>query len=148
MAKFIDDDGTELTPEQWYKKVKALRQVVTETTHGDARVAKDQEQARVAKELEEALRDQAKVIIARNRTLDVGESPAGETDEYCSATLAPGTMSLCQNRAVAKRLLHGGNRGAGLNIPLCEYHLNLWETQPGSFEIAIPPTEVLKARPQ
>ena len=124
MPKFIDDDGVELTPEQWYEKVKALRQVVTETTHADASLAKQAE------------------------TLDVGESPPGETDEYCSATLAPGTMSLCQSRAVAKRLLHGGNRGTGLNIPLCEYHLNLWETQPGSFEVAIPPTEVLKARPQ
>lgn len=87
--------------------------------------------------------------------MDVGESPVDESQAMCTATLAIGTMSLCMEPAatmerpdgkiiVVTRLLEGGNKGGGTYIPLCERHVKMWDKNPGSFEVAIPPTKPLK----
>ena len=87
--------------------------------------------------------------------MDVGESPIGESDVFCCAVLVPGTISMCMTPAatellpdgkvrVKTKLLEGGNKGMGVNVPLCDRHYQMWEKDPSSFEVMIPPSDKLK----
>ena len=69
--------------------------------------------------------------------MDVGESPIGETKEYCAALEVPGTMALCQRKKTAMRQIEGGNKGTGFAVPLCEVHSQMFDTDPASIEVAI-----------
>lgn len=74
--------------------------------------------------------------------MDVGESPINESEEFCGALRFPGTMSLCEEPSIGSRLLEGGNRGTGFNVPLCEKHMKMWDKDPSSLDISIPPSPV------
>lgn len=69
--------------------------------------------------------------------MDVGESPEGETNEFCAALLVRGTMALCTNPKATTRVMEGGNRGTGFSVPLCLEHGKQWDTAPDSFEVSI-----------
>lgn len=69
--------------------------------------------------------------------MDVGESPIGETKEYCAALEVPGTMALCQRKKTTMRQIEGGNRGVGFSVPICDHHAAMFDTDPASIEVSI-----------
>lgn len=69
--------------------------------------------------------------------MDVGESPVGQTNEFCAALLVPGTMALCPRPKTTNRVLEGGNRGVGFSIPLCDECALKFDKDPSSIEVAI-----------